>query len=70
MSLVIPDRIKRNLEAGGRHVSPSFVELLETERTNALQQLADAAEDRVVRQLQGRVRLLKELLDTIRVYQR
>lgn len=67
--MVIPQDMAPSLKPIFKQLGGQFRRWLEHERMSTLQNLADAKEETLVRQLQGRARLLKELLDQIDVAQ-
>jgi hypothetical protein len=70
MALVIPDHLQRNVYTTFNHLGGTFLEWLQWERNDTLSKLADAQDERVLRQLQGRARFIKELIEQIQVSQR
>jgi len=66
--MVVPKDLKPQIDAIMRSLSGGPLHrLLEAELQTSLLNLADAADEKVVRQLQGRARMLRELLDYIAV---
>lgn len=64
----VPQSLKLQIDAiMGNMRSGPFQTFLEAELQTTLRNLADAADDRLLRQLQGRARLLREFLDYIAV---
>lgn len=67
--MVIPPDMASSLGPIFKQLGGQFKRWIEFERMSTLQNLADAKDESLVRQLQGRARFLKELLDQIDVAQ-
>lgn len=63
--MVIPPEMKPQLTAVFRHLGGQFQRLLEHELASTYRNLADASDDTLMRQMQGRARFIRELLDQI-----
>lgn len=63
--MVIPPDLKPQLTPIFRALGGQFKRLLEHEQATTLRNLADAADETLMRQLQGRARFIRELLDQI-----
>lgn len=67
--MVIPPDMKPQLTAVFKHLGGQFKRLLDHELQSTYQNMADAREETLLRQLQGRARFIRELLDQIDVAQ-
>lgn len=65
MSLVIPPEMKPQLTAIFKHLGGQFARLLEHELETTYRNLADASDETLMRQMQGRARFIRDLLDQI-----
>ncbi len=69
MPLVVPPEFKAPLKSIFNRLGGTFADWLEYEHRQTLGKLADAREEFAVRQLQGRARMIKDLLDEIKAAQ-
>jgi hypothetical protein len=65
MSIVTEAGMRTNVTAALRNVGNVLGPWLEAEHMRSLDQLANATEETVMRQLQGRCRMLKDLISEI-----
>lgn len=70
MALVIPPEFKNTLPQIFNRLGGSFEQWLQMELSDTLLKLADAHDDVVMRQMQGRSRFIRELIEQIHAAQR
>jgi len=63
--MVIPPDLKPQLAPVFKHLGGQFKRLLDHELQNTYRNMSDAADETLLRQMQGRARFIRELLDQI-----
>lgn len=69
MALLIPPEFESTIPMVLNRLGGTFERWLQGELDKTLYNLSDAREDAVLRQLQGRARMLRDLLEAIRAHQ-